>query len=176
MQARVRLFLPKPAFIHVYESEVIMKIPYGYVLANREIIVHEERADVVRSIFGYYLAGASLGKIVDMLYAKGIPSPSGNPKWGRAAVDKLLSNAKYIPIVGVETYWNAMRMYRSLISSVVMTPVLPFFFQYSRKSEIWVVLIYLRRRGLISGCFPGMSSFVVIYVASVLPFKLSIHV
>ena len=83
-----------------------MKIPYGYVLANREIIVHEERADVVRSIFGYYLAGASLGKIVDMLYAKGIPSPSGNPKWGRAAVDKLLSNAKYIPIVGVETYMD----------------------------------------------------------------------
>lgn len=114
MQARVRLFLPKPAFIHVYESEVIMKIPYGYVLANREIIVHEERADVVRSIFGYYLAGASLGKIVDMLYAKGIPSPSGNPKWGRAAVDKLLSNAKYIPIVGVETYMDAQfeREYR----------------------------------------------------------------
>lgn len=80
MQARVRLFLPKPAFIHVYESEVIMKIPYRYVLANQEIIVHEERADVVRSIFGYYLAGANLGKIVDMLYAKGIPSPSGNPK------------------------------------------------------------------------------------------------
>ena len=114
MQARVRLFLPKPAFIHVYKSEVIMKIPYGYVLANREIIVHEERADVVRSIFGYYLAGASLGKIVDMLYAKGIPSPSGNPKWGRAAVDKLLSNAKYIPIVGVETYMDAQfeREYR----------------------------------------------------------------
>lgn len=84
-----------------------MKIPYGYVLINEEIIVHGERADAARSIFGYYLAGASLGKIVDMLYAKGIPSPSGNPKWGRAAVDKLLSNAKYIPIVGVETYMDA---------------------------------------------------------------------
>lgn len=84
-----------------------MKIPYGYVLVNQEIIVHEEKADVVRSIFGYYLAGASLGKIVDMLYTKGILSPSGNPKWGRAAVDKLLSNAKYIPIVGVETYMDA---------------------------------------------------------------------
>ncbi len=44
-----------------------MKIPYGYVLANQEIIVHEEKADVVRSIFGHYLAGASLGKIVDIL-------------------------------------------------------------------------------------------------------------
>lgn len=84
-----------------------MKIPYGYVLINQEIVVHEEKADVVRSIFGYYLAGASLGKIVDMLYTKGILSPSGNPKWSRAAVDKLLANAKYIPIVGVETYVDA---------------------------------------------------------------------
>ena len=84
-----------------------MKLPYGYVLVNEEIITHGEKADVVRSIFGYYLAGASLGKIVEILNAKGILSPSGNPKWGRAAVDKLLSNAKYIPIVGVETYMDA---------------------------------------------------------------------
>ena len=78
-----------------------MKIPYGYVLVNEEIIVQEEKADVVRSVFEYYLAGASLGKVVDMLYAKDIPSPSGNLKWGRATIDKLLSNAKYIPLVGI---------------------------------------------------------------------------
>ena len=83
-----------------------MKLPYGYVLANKEIVVHEEKADVVRTIFEYYLAGASLGKIVDMLHAKGILSPSGNLKWGRAAVDKLLSNAKYIPMVGMRTYMD----------------------------------------------------------------------
>ena len=76
-----------------------MKIPYGDVLVNEEIIVQEERVDVVRSVFEYYLAGASLGKVVDMLYAKGIPSTSGNLKWGRATIDKLLSNAKYIPIL-----------------------------------------------------------------------------
>lgn len=84
-----------------------MKLPYGYVLVNGEIVAHEEKADVVRSIFQCYLAGASLGKIVDMLHAKSILSPSGNPKWGRAAVAKLLSNAKYIPIIGVETYMDA---------------------------------------------------------------------
>lgn len=84
-----------------------MKIPYEYVLVSEEIIVQEEKADVVRSIFEYYLAGASLGKIVDMLHVKGIPSPSGNLKWGRAAVDKLLANVKYIPIVGVERYVDA---------------------------------------------------------------------
>ena len=84
-----------------------MKVPYGYVLINEEIVVHEEKADAVRSIFDYYLAGASLGKIVDMLHAEGVLSPSGNPKWGRAAVNKLLSNAKYIPIVGMKTYMDA---------------------------------------------------------------------
>ena len=31
-----------------------MKLPYGYVLVNEEIIVHEEKADAVRSIFEYY--------------------------------------------------------------------------------------------------------------------------
>ena len=84
-----------------------MKLPYGYVLSDKEIVIHEEKASVVHSIFEYYLAGASLGKIVDMLHAKGIPSPSGNPKWGRAAVDKLLSNTKYISIIGVKTYTDA---------------------------------------------------------------------
>lgn len=83
-----------------------MKLPYGYVLNNEEIVIHEERTGVVRSIFESYLAGASLGKIVDMLFAKGIPSPTGKAKWTRAAVDKLLSNAKYIPIVSMEMYMD----------------------------------------------------------------------
>ena len=84
-----------------------MKLPYGYVLVGEEIAVHEEKADVVRSIFEYYLAGASLGKIVDMLFAKGILSPTGNLKWTRAAVDKLLANKKYVPIVGIKVYLDA---------------------------------------------------------------------
>lgn len=84
-----------------------MKLPYGYVLVGGEITVHEEKVDVVRNIFECYLTGASLGKIVDMLFTKGILSPTGNPKWTRAAVDKLLSNKKYVPIVGTEVYLDA---------------------------------------------------------------------
>lgn len=84
-----------------------MKLPYGYVLDGEKIVIHEERADTVRSIFEYYLAGASLGKIVDMLFVKGVSSPTGNLKWTRAAVDKLLTNKKYIPIVGISEYMDA---------------------------------------------------------------------
>ena len=76
-------------------------------LDGERIVIHEERADTVRSIFEYYLSGASLGKIVNMLFTKGILSPTGNPKWTRAVVDKLLSNKKYIPIVGVKGYVDA---------------------------------------------------------------------
>lgn len=83
-----------------------MKIPYGYSLANGEIVMENEKAEVVRSIFAYYLAGASLGKVVDILFAKGVLSPTGKPKWTRAAVDKLLGNAKYIPMVGLTTYMD----------------------------------------------------------------------
>ena len=54
------------------ESEVPVKLPYGYVLAGKEITAHEEKTDAVRGIFKYYLAGASLGKIVNMLFAKGL--------------------------------------------------------------------------------------------------------
>lgn len=35
-----------------------MKLPYSYVLDGDEIAIHEERANIVRSIFDYYLAGA----------------------------------------------------------------------------------------------------------------------
>ena len=84
-----------------------MKLPYGYVLTDKEVAIHEENANVVRSIFEYYLAGASLGKIVDMLFAKGIPSPTGKPKWTRTAVDKLLANKKYNTIIGINVYLDA---------------------------------------------------------------------
>ncbi|MCI9527992.1 MAG: hypothetical protein HFH37_14055 [Lachnospiraceae bacterium] len=83
-----------------------MKLPYGYVFDGDEIVIHEEQADVVRSIFECYLAGASLGKVAEMLKTKEIPSPTGNSKWTRASIDKLLANAKYIPIVGMRTYMD----------------------------------------------------------------------
>ena len=57
-----------------------MKLPYGYVLVGEEVAIHEQNANVVRSIFEYYFAGASLGKIVDMLFARSVLSPTGNTK------------------------------------------------------------------------------------------------
>ena len=55
-----------------------MKLPYGYVLAGKEITAHEEKTDAVRGIFKYYLAGAR--KIVNMLFAKGLSFSTGHSK------------------------------------------------------------------------------------------------
>ena len=82
-----------------------MRIPYGFNLTSIGTLeIKESEAEIVRLIFDYYLAGASLGKVVDMLYKKQIPSPTGKAKWTRAAVDHLLSNSKYIAVVGFESF------------------------------------------------------------------------
>ena len=48
-----------------------MRIPYGFILASDGVLnINKDEADVISMIFDFYIAGASLGKIVDMLYAK----------------------------------------------------------------------------------------------------------
>lgn len=82
-----------------------MRIPYGFDLTpTGSLEIRENEAETVRMIFDYYLAGASLGKVVDLLYKKQIHSPTGKAKWTRAAVDHVLSNYKYISIVGFESF------------------------------------------------------------------------
>ena len=69
---------------------------YGYeVGCDGELAVNPDEAQVVRWIFGRYLAGDSLGKIAAGLEKQGILSPTGKPRWNREAIDKLLSNKKY---------------------------------------------------------------------------------
>ena len=82
-----------------------MRIPYGFVLISGGTLrVNEYEANIVSMIFEFYMAGASLGKVVDMLYSKQISSPTGKTKWTRAAVDHLLSTGKYVAIVGLEKF------------------------------------------------------------------------
>lgn len=84
-----------------------MRIPYAFHLTSTGALeITENEAEAIQKIFSYYLAGASLGKVADMLDAKQIPSPTGKIKWTRAAVDHILSNSKYIAIVDLETYMS----------------------------------------------------------------------
>ena len=48
-----------------------MRIPYGFILTSDGVLkINKDEADVISMIFDFYIAGASLGKIVNMLYAK----------------------------------------------------------------------------------------------------------
>ena len=85
-----------------------MRIPYGFTLVSGGMLeINRSEADIICIIFDYYLVGASLGKVADMLYAKQVSSPTGKAKWTRAAVDHLLSNDKYIAIIGLEKFLDA---------------------------------------------------------------------
>lgn len=85
-----------------------MRIPYGFTLTSSGTLeINKSEAKIVCMIFDFYMARASLGKVVDMLHTKQISSPTGKAKWTRAAVDHLLSNGKYIVIVGLEKFMDA---------------------------------------------------------------------
>ena len=78
-------------------SKLANRICYGYKKNDRgELIVDTEQAEVVCLIFDLYLGGNSLSGISKELRSRGIPSPTGKEKWTSCAIDKILSNEKYI--------------------------------------------------------------------------------
>ena len=73
---------------------------YGYdVTVDGTLVINPDEAKIVRWMFQRYLHGDSLGKIASGLEKQGILSPTGKSKWNREAIDKLLSNEKYIGCV-----------------------------------------------------------------------------
>ena len=60
----------------------------------------------MKQIYQRSLKGESLGGIADFLFEQGIQSPTGQERWTRPAISKLLSNSKYIGyIVSFEDYF-----------------------------------------------------------------------
>jgi len=77
-------------------SKMAKRRCYGYKLnPDGELTINPDEAQIICWIFERYLSGDSLGKIAAGLEKRGIPSPTGKPKWNREAIDKLLSNEKY---------------------------------------------------------------------------------
>lgn len=70
---------------------------YGYDrTADGSLMINQKEAEIVQWIFESYRDGASFGKIANKLEKRKIPSPTGNGKWNREAISKLLSNEKYV--------------------------------------------------------------------------------
>lgn len=79
------------------KSKLINRKCYGYVNGqNGELVIDEEQANEVRLIFKMYLSGATSIGIVKELEKRRIKSPTGNDKWTKSSIDKMLVNEKYI--------------------------------------------------------------------------------
>jgi site-specific DNA recombinase len=75
---------------------------YGYLLDPEHprdpagVRINEAQAAIVRQIFAWYLEdGASLSSVVNRLYAHGVASPMGRPRWRNTTVRFLLRNPAY---------------------------------------------------------------------------------
>ncbi len=75
-----------------------MTLPYAFEkLPDGMVRLNAAQAAVVQKIYQRYVDGASLGVIATELEANQITAPSGNLKWSRSVIDKILSNGKYVP-------------------------------------------------------------------------------
>ncbi len=75
-----------------------MTLPYAFEkLPDGMVRLNAAQAAVIQKIYQRYVDGASLGVIATELEANQITAPSGNLKWSRSVIDKILSNGKYVP-------------------------------------------------------------------------------
>ena len=70
------------------------KAPYGYGVFNKQLMVNEKEADVVRLIFYYRRIGCTISEIANLLHDKGIKTKKGT--WFiPAQVSKILQNKEF---------------------------------------------------------------------------------
>ncbi|WP_139491827.1 recombinase family protein [Brevibacillus dissolubilis] len=69
--------------------------PYGYRLEQKELIIHEQEAEVVRRVYDLYLnQGLGYLTIAKRLNEEGIPSPH-KKEWSLRAIKLMLTNPAY---------------------------------------------------------------------------------
>ena len=61
-----------------------------------ELIIDEGQAEVVRTIYDLYLSGLSVLLIIRELEKRNMKSPQGKDTWSKHAIQRILTNEKYI--------------------------------------------------------------------------------
>ena len=75
---------------------ITCKAPMGYRLVDRQLVVHEEEAEIVRMIFRLFLSGWNTIEIAKELTRMGITTRDGLDAWGFTSVRCILLNEKYV--------------------------------------------------------------------------------
>ena len=78
----------------------VSKVPYGYRLENKQIVLVEAEAEIVRSIFSKVLEGKGTSMIARELNEKGIPTGTtkrdGTPgEWTASRIQNMINNISY---------------------------------------------------------------------------------
>lgn len=62
---------------------------------DKNIVINEEQAKVVRRIYREFLSGYACSAIAKRLTEDGIPTPSGKKQWRTGVIKSILTNEKY---------------------------------------------------------------------------------
>ena len=77
-------------------SPFFSRVCFGYDHDDQKnLVINEQQADIVRRIFGWYVQGWSVVRIKKELEILRIPSPKEKRRWPVSTIDDILSNEKY---------------------------------------------------------------------------------
>ena len=78
-------------------SKLYSRKCFGYKQnEDGELVIDEEQAEIVRTIYDLYLSGLSIRLIAKELKKRGIKSPQGKDIWSKKSIQTVLGNEKYI--------------------------------------------------------------------------------
>ena len=86
-------------------------VPMGYIVRDRELVVNEAEAALVRHIFARFLQVGSATKLVQELNAAGHRTKRGKP-FDKGVVYKLLNNRTYVGEVSIKAWSTPVSMKR----------------------------------------------------------------
>lgn len=70
-------------------------MPIGYKMVDGVITILEDKAELVRKVFEYYVSGSSMLQIARMFTDMGVLNGNGKPSWSHGSIGNILSNVKY---------------------------------------------------------------------------------
>lgn len=71
-------------------------MPIGYRMIDGIITIKDDKAELVRRVFEYYVSGISMLQIAKKFIDMGVLNANGKPFWNHGSIGKILSNVKYI--------------------------------------------------------------------------------
>jgi site-specific DNA recombinase len=69
---------------------------YGYRLEEGRRVIVPEEARIVKMIFGWAVEGVPIREIARRLTIHGVPSPTGNVRWSKSTISRILRNEAYV--------------------------------------------------------------------------------